>query len=249
MEPKAISNIHIEQNTDGQLVVSSRQVAEHFEKQHKHVLSTVESLKAENSALRNMFCEHSYKVNGNNKTYPEYLMNRDGFMLLAMGFTGKKALEWKIKYIEAFNAMEKALKQQSPSYLLEDPIERAKRWIEEQQEKKLALAALEESKPKVETYDALVSNEGYVGLREMAKMLGYPVNKMGAYVCEIGMCYKQGSIYYPYAQFNNNGMCVGKWHKAKWTSKGGMKTVWSLEGVEYVRKSLERIGFYNKSNK
>ena len=248
METKAISNIHIEQNTDGQLVVSSRQVAEHFEKRHADVLAGIENIKTENSAVTPMFCETTYTA-GTGKAYKEYLMNRDGFMLLAMGFTGKKALEWKIKYIQAFNAMEKALKQQSPSYLLEDPIERAKRWIEEQQEKKLALAALEESKPKVETYDALVSNEGYVGLREMAKMLGYPVNKMGAYVCEIGMCYRQGRIYYPYAQFNNSGMCVGKWHKAKWTSKGGMKTVWSLEGVEYVRKSLERIGFYNKSNK
>jgi Rha family phage regulatory protein len=248
METKAISNIHIEQNTDGQLVVSSRQVAEHFEKRHADVLAGIENIKTENSAVTPMFCETTYTA-GTGKAYKEYLMNRDGFMLLVMSFTGKKALEWKIKYIEAFNAMEKALKQQSPSYLLEDPIERAKRWIEEQQEKKLALAALEESKPKVATYDALVSNEGYVGLREMAKMLGYPVNKMGAYVCEIGMCYKQGSIYYPYAQFNNNGMCVGKWHKAKWTSKGGMKTVWSLEGVEYVRKSLERIGFYNKSKK
>ena len=108
----------------------------------------------------------------------------------------------------------KALKQQSPSYLLEDPIERAKRWIEEQQAKQQALKALEEAKPKVETYDKLISNEGYVGLREMAKMLNYPVSK---------------------------------WHKAKWTSKGGMKTVWSLAGVEYVRQSLERIGYYNKT--
>lgn len=251
METKAISNIHIEQNTDGQLVVSSRQVAEHFEKEHRNILANIREIQGEASCAENLaqwFYLTEYK-DGSGKRNPEYLMNRDGFSLLVMSFTGKKALEWKIKYIEAFNAMEKALKQQSPSYLLEDPIERAKRWIEEQQEKKLALAALEESKPKVATYDALVSNEGYVGLREMAKMLGYPVNKMGAYVCEIGMCYKQGSIYYPYAQFNNNGMCVGKWHKAKWTSKGGMKTVWSLEGVEYVRKSLERIGFYNKSNK
>ena len=141
----------------------------------------------------------------------------------------------------------KALKQQSPSYLLEDPIERAKRWIEEQQAKQQAIKALEAAKPKVETYDKLISNEGYVGLREMAKMLGYPVNKMGAYVCEIGMCYKRGNTYYPYAEFNNNGMCFGKWHKAKWTSKGGMKTVWSLAGVEYVRQSLERIGYYNKT--
>ena len=44
-----------------------------------------------------------------NKKLPMYLMNRDGFTLLAMGFTGKAALEWKIKYIAAFNAMEKQL--------------------------------------------------------------------------------------------------------------------------------------------
>ena len=81
----------------------------------------------------------------------------------------------------------------------------------------------------------------------MAKMLNYPVSKMGAYILEIGMCYKRGNTYYPYAECNNNGMCVGKRHKAKWTSKGGMKTVWSLAGVEYVRKSLERIGYYNKT--
>ena len=106
------------QVTNGQIVVSTRQVAEHFDKQHKHVLSVIENLKAENSALRNMFCEHSYKVEGNNKTYPEYLMNRDGFSLLVMGFTGKKALEWKIKYIQAFNAMEEELRNPSKTNAL-----------------------------------------------------------------------------------------------------------------------------------
>lgn len=99
------------QVSNNQVVVSSRQIAEHFEKQHKHVLDAIEKLRAENSALRSMFCEGNYKVEGNNKTYPEYLMNRDGFSLLVMGFTGKKALEWKIKYIEAFNAMESEIKQ------------------------------------------------------------------------------------------------------------------------------------------
>lgn len=106
------------QVADGQIVVSTRQVAEHFDKQHKHVLGVIENLKAENSALRNMFCEHSYKVEGNNKTYPEYLMNRDGFSLLVMGFTGKKALEWKIKYIQAFNAMEEELRRGGTPYVL-----------------------------------------------------------------------------------------------------------------------------------
>lgn len=94
------------QNKDGQLVVSSRQVAEHFDKQHKDVLESIRSIQgqistAEFSAL---FILSSYKAaNGKNK--PEYLLTRDGFTLLAMGFTGPKALEWKLKYIEAFNKM------------------------------------------------------------------------------------------------------------------------------------------------
>ena len=93
------------QVSNNQVVVSSRDIAEHFEKEHKHVLDSIrEIIKAENSALT-FFFETTYKA-GTGKSYPEYLMNRDGFSLLVMGFTGKKALEWKLKYIEAFNKME-----------------------------------------------------------------------------------------------------------------------------------------------
>lgn len=55
----------------------------------------------------NFFLESTYENRG--KQYPEYLMNRDGFSLLVMGF---KAMNWKIKYIEAFNEMEQQLKEQ-----------------------------------------------------------------------------------------------------------------------------------------
>lgn len=99
-------------NTNGQLTVSSLQIAESFEKQHKNVVQSIENLKAENSALTNMFIESTYKVDGNNKTYKCYDITRDGFSLLVMGFTGKKALEWKLKYIEAFNTMEQTIRGQ-----------------------------------------------------------------------------------------------------------------------------------------
>jgi hypothetical protein len=49
-------------------------------------------------------------IDTQNKPRPEYILNRDGFTLLAMGFTGAEALEWKLKYIEAFNAMEEKLR-------------------------------------------------------------------------------------------------------------------------------------------
>lgn len=98
-------------NTNGQLTVSSLQVAESFEKQHKDVLEKITALRAENSAVTPMFIESTYKA-GTGKTYKCYDITRDGFSLLVMGFTGKKALEWKLKYIEAFNAMEQAIRGQ-----------------------------------------------------------------------------------------------------------------------------------------
>ena len=96
---------------DKQAVTTSLQVADSFEKNHRDVLQSIRSLTAENSATTNMFFETTYK-NSRGQEYPEFLMNRDGFTLLAMGFTGSRALEFKLKYIEAFNAMENHIKQQ-----------------------------------------------------------------------------------------------------------------------------------------
>lgn len=94
---------------NGVPVVSSRDVARRFGKEHKHVLETIKNMTAENSAVRNMFHSTTY-TNTQNKQMPMYLMDRDGFTLLAMGFTGKEALEWKVRYIQAFNRMEERLK-------------------------------------------------------------------------------------------------------------------------------------------
>lgn len=101
---------------NNQIVVSSKDIAEHFGKQHKDVLENIHNiLAAENSATK-FYQETTHQNRG--KDYKAYLMNRDGFSLLAMGFTGKKALQWKLKYIEAFNEMEETLKQ---GYL-EEPV-------------------------------------------------------------------------------------------------------------------------------
>ena len=99
----------MEQNKEEILTANSRDVAEHFEKQHKDVLESIRNLTAENSATKSMFIETSFESRG--KFYPQYELTRDGFSLLVMGFTGSKALEWKLKYIEAFNEMERELKR------------------------------------------------------------------------------------------------------------------------------------------
>ena len=107
---------------EGEMVVTSREVAENFEKRHADVIEKIEEfIKTENSVMTKMFIESSYKA-GTGKSYKEYLLTRDGFTLLAMGFTGSKAIEWKLKYIDAFNKMEQALKEQSKPTCIEDLI-------------------------------------------------------------------------------------------------------------------------------
>lgn len=94
---------------NNQAVTTSRKVAESFGKQHKNIIRDIRGiLAAENSAAK---FYHQTTFTNRGKQYPEYYMNRDGFSLLVMGFTGQKAIEWKIKYIQAFNQMEQALKE------------------------------------------------------------------------------------------------------------------------------------------
>lgn len=228
---------------NNQVVVSSRQIAEHFDKQHKHVLSVIENLKAENSALRNMFCEHSYKVEGNNKTYPEYLMNRDGFSLLVMGFTGKKALAWKIKYIEAFNQMEEKLKSQIPSYQIADEIERAKRWIEEAEERRQLVEKnevlekeLEEARPKVEYCDLVFQSPNTV----TAKEYGMTACELNTLLYKLGFQYKLGNCWYITNKYAANGYIKYETITKK-DKKGELFTITYMKWTH-----LGRIFIYNK---
>lgn len=95
---------------DQQAVTSSLQVAETFNKNHRDVMKRIRDLTAQNIAVGKMFIQSTY-LNRQGHSQPMYYMNRDGFTLLVVGFTGKKALEFKMQYIEAFNQMENELKQ------------------------------------------------------------------------------------------------------------------------------------------
>ena len=92
-------------------VCDSLQVAEKFGKRHDKLIAEIRRMYGELIGKRGVqnggakfFFESTYENRG--KRYPMFLMTRDGFSLLVMGFTGKEALEWKLQYIRAFNQME-----------------------------------------------------------------------------------------------------------------------------------------------
>jgi len=98
--------------TDRAIRTTSRVVAQVFGKAHRDVLRAIRNLETpEEFNLRN-FAQIEFK-DDKGRAFPEYTMTRDGFMFLVMGFTGAKAVDMKLKFIEAFNAMEAKLAKQN----------------------------------------------------------------------------------------------------------------------------------------
>ena len=207
-----MNNLNLVSINNNQVVVSSRQVADNFGKQHKDVLESIRGiLAAENSATK-FFYESTFTNRG--KQYPQYLMNRDGFSLLVMGFTGEKALEWKVKYINAFNAMEQELRDKE----LEKPKqanERDKAMLLNAQSRQATLfmklserSSIPEFKRIMEAYAAnslagkeIVSlpeaKEKTYSATDIGNMLGVSKNKIGVLANANGMkCDRYGKLFY-----------------------------------------------------
>lgn len=102
---------------NNQVVTTSLQIAEFFDKEHKSVLRQINSLECSDLFRQHNFALSCYtRKNGNvTKSYPMYYITKDGFTILAMGFTGKIAVKFKESYINAFNEMERVLASQLTS--------------------------------------------------------------------------------------------------------------------------------------
>lgn len=89
-------------------VVTSLDIADTFEKQHRRVLQDIRELNCSDNFRLHEFVQSEY-INAQGHKQPMYLITRDGFSLLVMGYTGDKAMKFKENYIKQFNAMERAL--------------------------------------------------------------------------------------------------------------------------------------------
>lgn len=90
------------------VAVTSLDIAETFEKRHDNVLRDIHEIGC-SAEFRLLNFEESFYVNAQNKKQPMYFVTKDGFTLLAMGYTGDLAMRFKEAYIKQFNAMESAL--------------------------------------------------------------------------------------------------------------------------------------------
>ncbi|GEM_PF-691339 len=107
MKPSALPLVSLNRN---RAVTTSLIVAEKFRKRHKTVLRKIENIDGPKSFTERNFALSEY-TDPSGRKLPMYLLTRDGFTLLAMSFTGREATQWKIKYLNAFNTMEAALRR------------------------------------------------------------------------------------------------------------------------------------------
>lgn len=171
-----------------EMKTTSRIIAEKFGKMHKNVLRDIKELISSNPEWGMLNFEPApYVAPQNGQTYQMYEMTRDGYSMLVMGFTGKAAMEWKIKFLEAFNAMARFLEAQSAPQLpnFADPAAAARAWADEVEQKKaLALenhqqaARIEHLAPKAEAFDQIDALEGALSIRPASKILSIPEHKL-----------------------------------------------------------------------
>ena len=222
---------------DKQAVTSSLQVAESFNKNHQHVLRSIDGLKKDVSNFGQMFIETNLPDSyGRNRR--GYYMNRDGFTLLAMGFTGEKALQFKLEYIDAFNEMEQQVKFQVPATLPE-----ALRLAADQAEKISVL------QPKADYTDKMLANPGLETTSVIAKNYGYSTREFNKLLHGLGIQYKQGKTWLLYAKYQNQGYT----HVEPFPYKDskGLEQVrntmkWTQKGQRFLYDFLESKGIMPK---
>ncbi len=233
-----------------QIVTSSRNIARDFNKEHFNVIRDIEGI-LKNEDTQQLFYETTYIHEQNKQEYREFLMNRDGFTLLVMGFTGKKAMNFKLKYIQAFNQMEQHLKElHKPSYMIDDPIKRAETWIIEQKEKqhletknKMLEQRVSEYEPKVTYLDEILKSTSTVAVSQIAEDYGMTGQEMNKLLNKYGIQYKMGGQWLLYSKYKGNGYT--KSNTVDITHTDGrqsvkMHTRWTQKGRLFIYETLKK---------
>ena len=213
---------------DGQVVTTSLRVAEIFSKRHSDVLRDIRELDcSEDFHKRNFASMLKTTQLGNNATRkdPYYLITRDGFVFLVMGFTGKTAAKFKEAYIRAFNVMEERLRrmQSSPQYTMAD----APRLVHEHLERTEA-----EEQPIVEFY----GKQRVVSSVTLARLTG----RKHDYVCDSIRAAMKWALR-PSRQFYRTTRTVRKGFGKGYDYDGGIIYYVTIEGFQTMRQHCRSV--------
>ena len=254
-------------NSNGKAITNSLLVAKKFCKEHKHVLDAIRTIikGCADFSADPMFEETIYVNEQNGQKYPMLVMNRDGFTLLAMGFNGKQAMQFKLDYISAFNKMEQTIKNSTMTALpdFSNPAEAARAWAQEYEQKMIATKRADEAEqqvvtltkeieamgPKVSYYDMILQNPYAMPVTLIAKDYGDSAVHFNKMLKKFGIQYKVGKTWALYQDYADLGYVhynvYRRGDKAKshmcWTQKGRLFLYNFLKGKGII-PMIERQG-------
>ena len=170
-----------------------------------------------------------------------YYMTRDGFTLLAMSFTGKKAMKFKLKYIEAFNKMEEKLKLNVPTNFTE-ALQLALNQAKELETKNQIIGEL---KPKADYVDKILKSKSLVTITQIAKDYGMSGRSMNIKLNELGIQYKQSDQWLLYQKYQAKGYTHSETfvvNDVLGLEKTVMNTKWTQKGRLFLYEELKEHG-------
>lgn len=224
---------------EGKPTVTSLQVAEAFGKEHLNVLRDIRNLLVSKEFIELNFEFNTY-TDTIGRSLPMYRLTRDGFMILAMGYTGAKAMALKEAYIAEFNRMEAELANR-PSIALPDftdPAAAAIAWAEQYKAKALAQQQLALAAPKAEVYDAVVADRRLTLNVFCRRLRGVNLLKVKESLMNCGVLYRAvgGRVYRVYAKYRNTHF------EEKFDNATGNCTILVLEEGQKLLTNLYNTG-------
>jgi Rha family phage regulatory protein len=232
----------IQQN--GKLVTSSRMIADKFGKRHDNILRAIQNIECseEFNALNFEVVEH---IDNKGEKRPEYIVSRDGFSFLVMGFTGKEAAKFKEEFISAFNEMERAIKQiQKPTedQLLLEAMNILNKRIETQSmQLQLANNTILEQAPIVKYAKQVLDSHLLIKTNDIAMDLNMTANKLNKLLVDRGIQYRQSDGYYLFAKYREKGYAHSKTYPVI-NSNGNQVTArhlyWTQRGKAFIMLML-----------
>ena len=229
---------------NGKAITDSLTIAEMFGKEHKNVLSDIRTqMKHAGEEFAQLNFQPGSYQDRNNQTRPKYNLTEDAFALIVFSYNTKEAVQTKISFIQEFKRMRATLQTvSSPSYMIEDPIERAQKWIDEQKQRLMLEQQVAEAQPKVTYYDTILKSTKLLTVTQIAKDYGLSGQGLNKILHEEGIQYKLGGQWLLYQQHSNKGYTKSQTHVDS-TGEARMNTKWTQKGRLFIHEILMRLGY------
>lgn len=226
-----------------EVAITSLEIAEVTDKKHAHVMRDIRNESEKLGELsEGLFTESTY-TDKQNQQRPCYTLTKRGAMQLALKYdaiTRYKILD-HVEKLEEENALLRQ-NQPKPSYMIEDPAERARAWALEYEEKEELAQTVQLQAPKVEYTDSVLASEGLMTTTEIAKDFGLSGKKLNQILSENNIIYRKGNKWFVYSKYDDMGLTKVHVYAPNEDNVSHTLNKWTQKGYKFIVELLQELG-------